>query len=193
LDGDFRESSVEEVERNRIRFRADTRGTRDDTVKFLGIRSVQKFSLAKGNHISAQLDWNHQANGCYLSAALILSPEATSGNPLLGPEWLKVEYIGVPPGENARLHISWRVGGREQFLYTEGWPETNRQGRKISLQKIDIEVIPDGFRLLENGTVVYSSKEGPLPFEKGHLYLQMSSHSNYPSREIYFDEIRLPS
>jgi hypothetical protein len=196
-EGDFEESSIglagsREDGGERLKVRAATRGTRDDTVKFLGVRSVPAFGLIPGARISARLDWNHQANGCYLSQAIILSPQSTKGNPLLGPDWFKVEYIGVPPGENARLLIACRTQGRERFLFTEGWPDANRKGRKIDLQGIEIVVLPAGVQVLENGATVFESKEKLLPTALSHLYLQVSTHSNYPPRELFFDRIRFP-
>lgn len=110
-DGDFREWAVDVVEvpggsgNLRLGLGGDTRGTRDDTVKFLGVRGVPLIQLGKEGHISVDLDWNNQVNGSYLSAAIVLSPHATIKSPLKRPDWLKVEYVGVPPGKNARMVI----------------------------------------------------------------------------------------
>ena len=38
---------------------------------------------------------------------------------------------------------------------------------------------------------VWTSEADALVFGTAYLYLQMSSHSNYPPRAIYFDTIRI--
>jgi hypothetical protein len=192
-EGDFEESVVDQAaDGSRLRIRAATRGTRDDTVKFLGARSARSFKVGPESRISARLDWNKQENGCYLSAGVVLSPQATKGNPLSGLDWVKVEYIGVPPGDNARLLISCKREGRERFLHTEGWPDKNRSGRRISLEKIELLVLNGAIKVFENGSLVYESKERVVGFDTAHLYLQLSSHSNYPPREVFFDQISVP-
>jgi len=188
-EGDFKEK-VADVLEGRLRLRCGTIGTDDRTVKFLGVRSASPLKLSRETRVSAELDWNNQPNGCYLSGALILSPQDTSGNPLTGPDWLRVEYVGVPPGKNGRLVVASRTGGRERYLFTEGWPEKDRQGRPISLQKVDLVLKGGGFELIENGTVVYECKDKVVSFPSAHLYIQMSSHSNYPPRQIFFDNVR---
>lgn len=182
-----------ESQRNqRLRISLDTRGTRDDTVKFAGIRARRPIHLHVGTQIFALLDWNDQANGSYLSAALIFSAHKTSQNPLKTSEWLSIEYIGVPPMGNARMAIRVAEKGQEQTLYSEGWPDTHRTGRKIAQQEMTIEILDElRFRVRENGQVVYESTTHPIPFKKAYLYLQASSHSNYASRSIDFDDIRV--
>ena len=197
-EGDFREGTVDVVDVGkpgasdfRLRLRADTRGTRDDTVKFLGVGTTFRIPLGGPTRISLRLDWNEQANGSYLSAGLVLSPENTTGNPLQRRNWLKVEYVGVPPGKNARLAVSLKREGRERSLNSQGWPETNRAGRKLAVQNIEIVTVGGSFEVWENGALQYEAPEETLPFDSAYLYLQMSSHSNYPPREIFFDEIRV--
>lgn len=187
--GDFKEKVVD-VHDGRLRLRVGTIGTDDKTVKFLGARVVPMLRLGRQSRISAELDWNKQANGSYLSAALILSPQAVSGNPLEGPDWIRVEYVGVPPGRNGRLVVASRTGGRERYLYLEGWPEKNREGRLIQVQRIDLVVNGGGFEVLENGERVYECTDKVIGFSTAYLYLQMSSHSNYPPREVFFDNVR---
>jgi hypothetical protein len=196
-EGDFSERVVDVINaRNSappdysLRLRAATMNTRDDTVKSFGAHSLQSFPLNNAT-ITADLDWNDQANGCYMSAGLILAPEAVSGNPLNGDNWLKVEYIGVPPGKNARIEISVKQDGRPRTLFNEGWPEKNRAGRPIAVQHLEINTRRGSVSVLENGAPIFESKTRELSFEAGHLYLQMSSHSNYPPREIYFRGLTL--
>jgi hypothetical protein len=197
-EGDFRDRVVDvlDVKKRgpgdfRLRLRADTRGTWDETVKVLGVRSIGKIRLDVPTRISGELDWNKQANGSYLSAALILAPTAASTNPLTGADWVKVEYVGVPPGQNARLVVAIKVAGRERTVYAEGWPDTNRAGRNIALQQVMITIRDGGYQVWENGQLVYDSEGTALSFAAAYLYLQLSSHSNYPAREIYFDNIRV--
>jgi hypothetical protein len=199
--GDFREWSVEVVDAPgparpagspvyRLRLRANTRGTRDDTVKHLGARFTQPIPLREGREIAVQLDWADQANGSYLTAAVVLSPHATQGNPLDTPDWLKVAYVGVPPGRNARMLVELRSHGRDDTVETEGWPETRREGRRIGVQEIRLRVRSHSIDVSEGERLVWTSTQA-LPFETGYLYLQMSSHSNYAARSIYFTRVRI--
>ena len=50
---------------------------------------------------------------------------------------MKFEYVGVPPGRNARCVIATKIAGIVMYLYTEGWPE-QRTGRHIAYQRIKI-------------------------------------------------------
>jgi hypothetical protein len=196
-EADFQERSVDFLPVSgstpplrRLRLRAATIGTRDDTVKFLGARSAEPIPLGKGGKVSVDVDWNHQANGCYLAAQIVLAPAKTEGNPLGGADWLKVEYLGVPPGTNGRLAVGTRTSGRDGPLFTEGWPQVRREGRPIGLQHVDIEIKDRGFVVRENGVESYVSKPDEAPaMQEAYLYLQMSTHSNYPARELYFGRV----
>ncbi len=188
-EGDFQERRVD-LQGGRLRLRCATIGTNDRTVKFLGIGSVPPVALRDGLRLSADLDWNDQANGSYLSAALVLAPEATTGNPLTQRDWLRVEYVGVPPGKNGRLVVAQRVKGRDLLPYTEGWPQTRREGRTIKVQKVELVIRNGSVEVWENGQMVHQTTE-KLSFDRAHLYLLMSSHSNYPPREVFWDNIRI--
>jgi hypothetical protein len=198
VDGDFKEHVVDVVDVSphgahdfRLRLRADTRQTRDDTVKFLGARTVERIAIRDGTRIAIELDWNDQANGSYLSAGLILAPEPTRANPLRSRNWLKAEYVGVPPGKNARLALVLCIDGRERTLYSEGWPETNRTGRRIGVQELRLVFRGPSLEVWENGDLLVEAAEARLGFDAAHLHLQLSSHSNYPRREVFFDDIRV--
>jgi hypothetical protein len=197
VDGDFRERSIQVAGPpqgsggGRLGVRADTRGTGDETVKVLGVRSVPSIALDREVKISVDLDWNAQSNGSYLSAGVVLSPHATSQSPFKASDWLKVEYVGVPPGRNARMVVSVRRAGQERTLFTEGWPERGREGRPIGLQRLAIVCRDGAVEIWENDTLRYSSKEKLAAFDAAYLYLQMSSHSNYPARTVYFDNVRV--
>jgi hypothetical protein len=188
--GDFKESTVD-VTGDRLRLRADTMGTRDDTVKFLGVRTRDAFVVGEGLCVAATLDWNNQANASYLSAALILAGAETLENPLRDKNWLAVEYIGVPPGRNARLQLSSCSFGHRLTLEDEGWPHARRAGRKIGEVRMVLFVAPGSTRLWENGKARHQSTGPSLSLEHVFLHLQISSHSNYRAREIYFDDVEV--
>ncbi len=188
-EGEFEERSAD-FSGSRLRLRAATRNTPADTVKFLGMRRREEFRVGEGTRVSVDLDWNKQANGSGLSAGIVLAPAATSGNPLESPTFLQIEYIGVPPGKNARMVVAAHDAGRHRILHNEGWPDANREGRPIALQRIEIIFGKDGaFRVLENGREVFASEPKALSFDQAYLYLQMSSRSNYPPREVSFDNV----
>jgi len=196
-DGDFREWGVQVAElpqglgSGRLGVRADTRGSSDQTVKVLGVRSVPLIDLDREVRISVDLDWNEQANGSYLSAAIVLSPSSTSQSPFDAPDWLKVEYVGVPPGRNARMVVGLKQGGHERTLENEGWPVRGREGRRIGVQHLVIVCRRGALQVWENERLMYESKEKVIGFGGAYLYLQMSSHSNYPARTVYFDNVRV--
>ncbi len=192
-DGDFQERTVDLTGDHRLRLRADTTGTRDDSVKFLGVRTREAFAVGDGLCVAATLDWNDQANGSYLSAAVILSGTETLKNPLRDEDWLAVEYIGVPPGGNARLQLSSSRSGRPRTLEDEGWPHAQRAGRKIGQPRVVLFVSPASTRLWENGTQRHQSIGPGLSVPRVFLHLQISSHSNYRAREVYFDDVEVSS
>ena len=195
--GDFRDWSVSVAEApqargsGRLAVRADTRGSSDETVKVLGVRSIPLIDLDREVRVSVDLDWNDQANGSYLSAAIVLSPSSTRQSPFEAPDWLKVEYVGVPPGRNARMVVGVKQGGHERTLENEGWPGRGREGRRIGVQHLVIVSRRGALQVWENERLAYESKERVIGFDSAYLYLQMSSHSNYPSRTVYFDNVQV--
>ena len=109
---DFQESTIDVVglgkgargRGGRLRLRASTMGTDDRTVKYHGVRTTAPVvDLRRPVEVSFALDWNEQANGCYLTAGIYLCPTPTDTNPRDEMDWLMVEYIGVPPGEERAL------------------------------------------------------------------------------------------
>lgn len=185
---DFQENTIDLVG-GRLRLRAATLGTKDDTVKFHGVRTVSPLLLGPAREISFELDWNDQRNGCYLTAGVYLCPTATDGTPRDEKDWFKFEYIGVPPGKNARAWVSVRTRGGERVLYDEGWPKQQRIGRKIGRQRVKLQWQGETLSLLENDQVLWEGPRAYCDFPTAYLYLQMSSHSNYPAREVFFDNI----
>ncbi len=189
--GDFNERIVDVTGDHRLRLRVDTIGTRDDTVKFLGVRTREAFAVDEGLCVAATLDWNDQANGSYLSAALILAGAETLENPLSGEDWLAAEYVGVPPGTNARLQLISSSSGRRRTLEDEGWPHAQRQGRKIGKVRVVLFVSPGSTRLWESGELRHHSTGPSLSAKRVFLHLQISSHSNYRAREVTFDDVEV--
>jgi hypothetical protein len=189
--GDFGERTVDATGDHRLRLRADTLGTRDDTVKFLGVRTREAFTVGEGLCVAATLDWNNQANGSYLSAAVILAGVETLENPLRSDDWLAAEYIGVPPSRNVRLQLSSSSAGRRRTLEDEGWPYARREGRRIGKVRMVLFVAPASTRFWENGELRHRSAGPTISAQRVFLHLQMSSHSNYRAREVYFDDVEV--
>lgn len=187
---DFNERVVETRRDARLRIRADTMGTRDDTVKFLGARLRRPIAIGAGVCVSTTLDWNHQTNGSYLSAALVLAGGETRENPLDLDDWLAVEYVGVPPGRKARIQVRESREGGSRMLEDEGWPDEQREGRTVEEVRIALELAPARYRLWEDGKLMSEGDLSPLA-ESVFLYLQLSTHSNYRAREIYFDDVEI--
>jgi len=194
-EGDVRQNIIDVIaadptkqDEYRLRLGMNTVGTREDAVKCIGIRSINKLSFRAPGEISFDLDWNNQSNGCYLTAAIYLCPTVTNTNPEREEDWLRFEYIGVPPGQSARAVIAIKDKGTVKHLYTERWPE-ERRGRHIGFQRIKMTLDTHRFTILENGALLYHIDSMNLKFASIYLYLMMSSHSNYPFREIYFDNI----
>lgn len=194
LAGDVRDWSVEVTDAPRrggfrVRIAADTRGTRDDTVKRVGLRSTCPIPPSADTRVAVEVDWNDQVNGSYLTAGIVLAPHATRGDPLATPDWISVQYVGVPPGRRARIVVAVSEGGRQRTIYTEGWPDVNRAGRPIGVHDVAVHLEPARFEVLEDGQVVAAA---PMPVARAmFLYLQMSSHSNYASRAVLFGNIRI--
>jgi hypothetical protein len=198
---DFSESTVDVVgttpENRRLRLRAATLGTRETTVKYHGVRTCQPVvDLTAPSELAFDLDWNQQSNGCYLTAGVLLCPTATTGNPEDEPAWLKIEYLGVPPGRNGRCQITLKRQGRLTILFAEGWPDRRRSGRTLGLQRVQVVMDRTSLQVEENGTALYATswcnadrRVCPLDWTRAYVYLQQSSHSNYPAREVFFDNI----
>jgi hypothetical protein len=126
-------------------------------------------NFSDGKEISFDLDWNNQSNGCYLTASLYLCPAVTDGNPGDENDWFKFEYVGVPPGRNARCVVAAKSHGKVEYLYTEGWPE-QRTGRHIAYQRIKI-ILDDknkSSKIIENEKEIYCSPSHGLEFTSAH-------------------------
>ena len=177
--------------RGRHGIEADTRGTRDDTVKHLGIASRCAIPLGPGTRMQIRMDWGPPANGSYLAGSIVLSPHATTGDPAATTDWLSIGYVGVPPGRNARLLVMARVKGLVRTLFDDGWPDANRQGRLVERAKIDVAWRGASLEIRENDRLVHTAVAADAPFGSAHVYLQLSSHSNFPARAIHFESVRV--
>ena len=196
LEGDFRTQSAEVVASNagtghRLRLVADTIGTRDDTVKHVGVGSRCAIPLGSEALLRFTIDWGPPANGSYMGAAAVFSPHAVANDPTATPDWLSVGYVGVPPGRNARLLVTASVGGVVRTLYADGWPDWNRQGRSIKRAEIDLAWQGPSLEIRENGKLVHTAAAADALFNSVYVYLQLSSHSNYLARAVYYENIRV--
>ena len=179
---------VVDVFHGQLRLGLATRGTDDTTVKVHGVRTVRPVvDLASGAIVSFSLDWNKQANGCYMAAGAYVCP-TQSPAPQYEDDWLRLMYVGDPPGRNARCMISIRQYGRERYLLTEEWPR-RREGRLIGRQVVKLAMEAGRLVVSENGTTILDSDLPDLHSPHSYLYLQQSSHSNYPLREVFFDDV----
>lgn len=203
IDGDFADFLVDvyDVDVNedtdyRLRLQANTIGT-SDPLKFLGVRSMNELDFSTGRAVTFDLDWNDQSNGCYLTASLYLCPTVSS-NPKNESNWLKFEYTGVPPGRNVRINIWEKIDGVVKQLHTD-WGPRDEQGRPTGKllepgsHRVEILLEKNSLRVLEDGTEIYQLSDHELSFTTAYIYLQMSSGTNYPSREVYFDNILVQS
>jgi hypothetical protein len=193
LDGDFRTQSAEVVASGtgyRLRLQADTVGTRDDTVKHLGVASRCALPIGSDARIRVRFDWGPPDNGSYLAAALVISPHATTGDPQTTDDWLSIAYVGVPPGRNARLLIIARRSGATRTLYADGWPDHNREGRPIESAEIEVAWRGPSLEVREDERLVLTVAASEAPFADARVYLQLSSHSNYRAREVHFGDLR---
>ncbi len=173
----------------------DTGGTDDATVKLRGVRSRRTFEVKpEGPPLTVEvtLDWNGQTNGSYLTAGLALLPADEDDPPQAASEALAFEFVGVPPGRNARPSLWRRRASGLRPLYTEGWPQprrADRVGRKVERVKLTLEVGFARVRLLEDGRARYQGPGGLGG--RLRLLLFVTSHSNYPERAVRFDDLRV--
>ncbi len=173
----------------RLRLHADTIGTDDSTVKFVGVVHRRPLDLTVPHEIALTIDWSDQRNGSYLTAGVYLAPARTTATPETESDWLKFEYVGVPPGRNGRGLLALKSKGRVRILDDDGWPAARPEGRALGRQRVRIVIDRGVVRAYENDAILHDSVEPVVPFAAAHLYLQMSSHSNYPSREVFFDDV----
>ena len=202
-DGEFAEAVVDVIDVDpgeatdyQLRVRAGTIGT-SDSLKYLGVRSRDTIDFDTAKVITFDLDWNDQANGCYLTASLYLCPTASS-NPKEEDNWLKFEYVGVPPGRNVRINIWEKADGMVHALYTD-WGPDDDEGRPVGLplgantRRISLHLDGEGLRVTQDDEELYPVSVHGLQFTTAYAYMQMSSGTNYPPREVYFDNLSVAS
>jgi len=193
---DFQESAVDVVADprqpgdSRLRLMAATLGTDDDTVKQLGVALRQLIDLRQPATITVDLDWAHQANGSYLTQEITLCPTWTTENPLDAPDWLAFRFVGVPPGNTARPEVMRSGAGNLQVVERFGWPEV-KPGRELGLARVTLELEGRALRLLVDGEQLAVVADAGFRFDQAHLYLQLSTHSNYTRRELFFDRVEV--
>ena len=197
IDGDFKLIAVDVIDvdtsdssDHRLRLQANTLYT-STPLKYLGVRTKEAIDLTKPKDIICEIDWNEQKNGSYLAAAIYLCPRK-SNNPRKESDWFVFEYTGVPPGRNLRTNVRISTGGSIKNLYEDWGPrdENNRPlGRPAgnTPHKVRIAVSKERIRVMENGVELLSSTNHQFNVDQLYVYLQMSTGTNYPSREIYFD------
>jgi hypothetical protein len=204
-DGDFAEAIVDVVDvapgdetDYRLRLRANTIGT-SDRLKYLGVRRKNTVDFNPAKTILFDLDWNKQTNGSYLTASFYLCP-TVSKNPKEESDWLKLEYVGVPPGRNVRINILAKADGVVYPLHIDWGPHDDNGrplGKPLGLSSHRISIFLDKrrMRVVQDDEEIFPLSKHNLNFTAAYIYLQMSSGTNYPSREIYFDNIivRSPS
>lgn len=197
--GDFTEAIVDvfdvvpgEETDYRLRLRANTIGT-SDLLKFLGLRSKNTVDFKTTKIIQFDLDWNKQTNGSYLTASFYLCP-SVSENPREESDWLKFEYVGVPPGRNVRINILAKADGVVYPLHVD-WGPSDDNGRPLgqplglSSHRIRLFLDKSRMRVVQDDEEIFPLSKHNLNFATAYIYLQMSSGTNYPSREVYFDNI----
>ena len=184
---DFQTEAVDVVD-GRLRMAAATIGTDDTTVKYHGVRTLTPLAdLERGVEINFDLDWNKPPNGCYMTAGIYLCP-TESQNPEKEKSWLRLEYWGVWPGKNARFIIATKTNGNLKFLSTEDWLRKG-PGRNITVPKLRISLDGSALTVTEDDKRIFETKDLQLNFKQAYLYLNHSSHSNYPRREVFFDNV----
>jgi len=91
----------------------------------------------------------------------------------------------------ARACVTLRQGGLQpRILLDEGWPR-DRTGRRIGVHSVSLLFERDRLTLQEDGEALLTAGDLDLDWGWSHLYLQQSSHSNYPLRTVYFDDVRV--
>ncbi len=171
---------------DRLALSLTTMGITPKPLAVTGVRSVKPVSGSID--LAFTLDWNRQANGAYLKVAVYLSPHRTDGDPAQLDDWVRVSYIGVPPGDRWRHELAERRGKRLAFLDRAGWPH-DRRGRVPGVAKVHIRWTGGRLELLEGGATL--SKVTARGWSEHYVYVTLTSHSNYPQRTVYVDGLRL--
>jgi hypothetical protein len=186
---DFREKEVV-VREGALVLRADTLDTDERTVKSLALRLDRPVDFAAGVRISVDLSWTEEPNASYLAAGIFLSPHKVDDDPEDARDYLAFEYKGVPPRNLARPSITARSRGRLMPVEWFGWPKV-REGRAVGTQGLVLTVRGSSLVVEEGGREIYRGSDTGLSLESGWVYLRMSSHSHYRSRQVRFDNFEM--
>jgi len=192
-DGDFKNVAIDILNPGeKLRLKADTINTNSST-KYLGIKSIETIDLSGKRTISFDFEWNNQFNGSYLSGAIYLCPTDTN-NPKKESNWLAMEYTGVPPGKNVRINVWSKVNNSLKEIYTD-WGKKDKKGKAQGItfgdkpHNMKIIVEQDTITVIENNKELVKFNKELFNSNSAFIYIQMSTGTNYPSREIYFDNI----
>lgn len=201
VSGDFSDKRVDIYDKDpsvkkdmRLRIKAGTIST-TSPVKTLGVMCHEIIDFTDGITIEGELDWNSQRNGSYLSAVIMLSPEVLENMDKMA-DLIALEYSGVPPGKNIKVVMSKKIRRSLKVLYKDSGPSDalgRGAGRDPGNESIFFRIYIDkeNIQFSENKTDKISLSPHALNFTSGYFYIQMRSGTNYPDREIYFDNVRI--
>jgi hypothetical protein len=159
-----------------------------DEVHAVLARTKRAIPVGAGLRFRARLDARPPENGSYRSAGLLVTADQAPSRALdaLRPA-VRIEVVGVPPGNAARLSGSVLDDlPRSRSLFEDGWP-ARREGRAIEKVTLAIEVRRDSLVLFEDGREVGRAPRG----FSGEVFvvLYATSHANYPARPVVFEEV----
>lgn len=180
----------EEPGDGRLRLRAATLNTRDATVKHMGVVLTRPLDLRSPVDVQVDLDWAHQRNGSYLALAAYLAPAFDRTSVTQTPDWLGVRVVGEPPGQTARLEVMRRSHGNLAALERFGWPGT-KPGRDMGRVRLELHLDGRAARLNVDGKERFSTPDAGHRYEQAFLYLELTSHSNYPGRDVFVDRVAI--
>lgn len=192
---DFQASSLEvmpdpqEPGDGRLRFRAATIGTRHHTVKYLGVAHPRPIDLRHPVEIEIEIDWAHQSNGSYLTLGFYLSPKWSAATASRHKDWLSFRFVGIPPGKTARAELMRRTHGNLQVVERFGWPKV-KSGRDLGRATVTLSLDGRSLSLSIDGKEQFSTPDAGFRFDRAYLFLEMSTHSNYPRRELFIDRVK---
>ena len=172
----------------RLRLRAATLDTRDATVKHMGLVMTRPLDLRASAEVELDLDWAHQRNGSYLALALYLAPSFTRKSASKGDDWLAVRVVGEPPGRTARVELLRRSSGNLAALERFGWPK-RKPGWDMGPVRLGVRLDGGALRLSIDGKERFSTANAGLRFEQAHVFVELTSHSNYAAREVFVDRV----
>jgi hypothetical protein len=176
---------------SQLRLGLGTDGTHGEPLKSVEVRTATPLDLTQPHRIDATVQWPTGETG-YLVAGVVLSPDPpTSGSMLRAPDWLRAEYVGVPPGGNARAAVYAEKAGSIAWLYKDGWPLPSAAGRTIGAVHLTVVLTSQTVEVDEDGQALLPAT--PYGLDLGHAYLALfvSSRSGFPAREVRFSSLKI--